>query len=92
MKDGSPDLLGTEKKLQRPSRLAPVLIALVCAVILTGGSLYGFASTCNYNSRSKWTDIFAFGAFVGMAVIVLCLALILLRTIWFIVKKFWGNP
>ena len=92
MQDRSPDLLGTGKKLQRPSRLAPVLIALVCAVILTGGSLYGVAFTCNYNPRSEWKDIFAFGALVGLAVTVLCLAVIVLWTIWFIVKKFWGNP
>jgi len=92
MQNRSPDLLGTEKKLQRPSRLVPVLIALVCAVILTGGSLYGVASTCSYSSHSNWTDIFAFGALVGVALIVLCLAVILLWTIWFIVKRFWGNP
>lgn len=92
MPDRSPDLLGTEKKLQRPSRLVPVLIALVCAVILTGGSIYGVASTCSYGSHSKWADIFASGALVGMAVIVLCLAVMLLWAIWFIVKKFWGNP
>ena len=91
MQDNGPDLLGTEKKLQRSSPIVPVLIGLACAVVLTGGSLYGVAATCNGSSRSNWTEVFATCALVGLILVVLCLSVMMLWGIWQIVKRFRGN-
>jgi hypothetical protein len=74
----------------RRSFILPVLIILGCAVILTGGSFYGVAATCNFGSRNKWTEVFAVGALVGVAAIVLCLTIILLSVVWLVIKKIRG--
>jgi hypothetical protein len=91
MQDNSPDLLGARKKLQRSSPIVPILIVLACAVVLTGGSLYGVAATCSYGSRSEWTDVFFASALVGLALVVLCLSLMVVWAVWKLAKRFRGN-
>jgi len=91
MQNNGPDLPGTKKKLQRSSPIVPVLIVLGCAVVLTGGSLYGVAATCGYNGRSEWTSVFAVSALVGLVVVVLCLSVMVLWAVWRIVRKLRGE-
>jgi len=70
-----------------------VLIVLGCAVILTGGAIFGVAATCNIDSsrQSQWTQLFFWSAMAGLAVIVLCVLLIAVWGIWMIVKKIREN-
>jgi len=74
----------------RGSFILPVLILLGCAAILTGGSFYGVAATCNFGAQNSWTKVFAVGALVGLAAIVLCLTVILLSAVWLVIKKIRG--
>lgn len=53
------------------SQFKPILITLLCAVLLTGGSCYGFLNTFNYNGPNKpVANLFMVGFFVGIAGII----------------------
>jgi len=67
----------------------PVAITLACAVVLTGGFIFGAFATCNFMSShpTKWFDFFFWASLVGLALIVLCVVFLVLWGIWQIVKK-----
>lgn len=47
-------------------RFLPAFVAFCASVVLMLGSLFGFASTCNYGgSRSSWPGIFMTLAAIG---------------------------
>jgi hypothetical protein len=70
-----------------------VLIVLGCAVLLTGGSIFGVVATCNFNSSNggSWPAIFLWSTFAGLAIIVLCLLFIVAWGILMIIKKVREN-
>jgi len=78
---------------RRRSFVIQVLIVLGCAVLLTGGAIFGVVATCNFNSssNSQWQQIFAWSAVAGLAVIVLCVLFIAAWGIWMIIKKIRGQ-
>jgi hypothetical protein len=55
----------------RRSPFFPALIALACAVLLTGGSLFGFLSTCgnfpNTSPQQPINTIFFWASFASIA-------------------------
>lgn len=63
---------------QRRSIASQVAIALACAVVLTGGFIFGAFATCNFMSShpTKWFDFFFWGSLVGLAAVVLCILLL----------------
>jgi len=78
---------------RRRSFVIQVLIVLGCAVILTGGAIFGVAATCNIDSshNSRWAKMFAWSAVTGLAIIVLCVLFIAAWGGWMIVRKIREN-
>jgi len=74
---------------RRRSIVFPVLITLGCAVLLTGGLVFGAFATCNFMSShpTKWFGFFVWGSIVGLVVIVLCAVFIAGWGIWMIIRK-----
>ena len=92
------DLNANSSQAQLPvSRRRPfvvqVLIVLGCAVILTGGAIFGVVATCNFNSSSSrpWAQMFFWSAVTGLAIIVLGMLFIAAWGVWMIVKKIREN-
>jgi len=56
----------------------PLLIALACSILLTGGSVFGVAATCNYGPSRPVTKVFFWMAVAGFVVVAVCI-------IWLIV-------
>jgi len=66
--------------IKRGSRaILPALITLICAVFLTGGAGFGYAATCNFNSRSSSANSLFLYATIAGGVIVL------IATIWLLI-------
>lgn len=64
---------------QRRSIASQVAIALACAVVLTGGFIFGAFATCNFMSShpTKWFAFFFWASIAGLAVVVLCIVFLL---------------
>ena len=77
---------------RRMPEIVPVFIVLGCAVLLTGGAVFGVIATCNFNSpQSEWTPVFFWTALAGLVLVVLCVLFIAAWGVWMIIKKIRGQ-
>jgi len=65
---------------RRPRRttIFPALITMGCALLLLGGSAFGFMATCSYSGRSPWNGFFA-----GLTAVLFVVFVIAI--VWFLV-------
>jgi len=63
----------------RKANYKPILLVMLCAFVLGGGSCFGFASTLTSNGNSSMSGIFA-GCFL------LCVLVFLGSIVWIVVK------
>jgi uncharacterized membrane protein len=78
-----PDLGQSPK---RGSAFVPTLIVLLCALLLVGGSAFGYVSTCGNNAQSSANTMFGYGIFIGAAVFCAAALWLFLIFVWYLIK------
>lgn len=88
MPEEQPIFTGEMATPKNRSAIIPVLITAGCAVLLTGGFIYGFAATCNFNGPTgKLNTAFFWLSVAGLLVILVCFVSIAILGILEIVRK-----
>src|SRR5579859_30215 len=72
------------------STIVPAFVTLVCALLLTGGAGYGYASTCNFEGPNDTSN----GAYLALAFagVVFCVVSVLWLFVAIIVRAFRKRP
>ncbi len=74
----------------RRSPIVPAVITFFGALLLTGGSVFGYISTCSNSGPSVANTLFKFGTLVGLALFCGAAIWLVLLLVWYSVQAIRG--